>query len=339
MEITLQKTSADYKKFITYYCFKHKLSQKLFIIVLIAAVCNGSDRPFTLTSYLINFIGAAFAYTFIFFLITYIKSTLRLTKTLKSHKHLLEEITIITTEIGIEIQYEAHKESWQWKDIKQVEDLPDYIYITWYSNLSSLILPKKYFSSANEAHLFYVSIENKLLHSNGPIQKQDGRHLYNWGFLGLIPNVGVVAGFVLLFKGLFTYKDKKLIVIGIADILFTVVFWYVFTNFVIISSPFDEPKSKMAQSELNSIVKNIEFFHQQKGSYPDSLGQLRTEEEFLFIYDPFLETENENYFHYSKIRDKYTLSSVGIDRLPNTLDDIYPTVTQGDTINFGFVKQ
>ncbi len=337
MEITLQKTASDYKKFISYYCFRRKLYERLFIIVLISAVCNGSERPFTLTSYLTHFIIAALSLTFLFYLVTYLSSFLRLRKSVKAYPQLLEKSTVTTTDIGIEIQYESSKTSWLWKEIKVAENFPDYIYIT--SNVSSLIIPKKYFSSSTEATLFFETIDNQIHQAKGLPKKQDGKHLYYWGFLGFIPNVGLVAGFVLLFKGLFTYKDKKLIGIGIADILFTAIFWYVFINFVTASSVFDKPHAQMAQSELNSIVKSIEFFHQQQGIYPDSLGQLKAEDEFVFLHDPFLSPENNSYFHYSKIRDKYTLFSVGIDRLPNTADDIYPTATQGDTINFGFVKQ
>lgn len=42
---------------------------------------------------------------------------------------------------------------------------------------------------------------------------------YEWGWIGLVPLVGALAGAILLFKAVFQYKDKKLGIIAIAAMI------------------------------------------------------------------------------------------------------------------------
>ena len=80
----------------------------------------------------------------------------------------------------------------------------------------------------------------------------------------------------------------------------------------------------------------------QNGSYPDNLNQIENLEGFIWVNDPFLNTtpdDPKGYFHYKRMDDKYTLYSVGKDKIASTGDDIYPTITKDDTIKFGLIKK
>lgn len=163
------------------------------------------------------------------------------------------------------------------------------------------------------------------------------KKLYLWGLVGLIPNIGLIAGIILLWKGIAKYKDKTLVIIGLADIVFTFIFWSIYVPYSQKSHMFDEPNIETANSNLNTAVKNIEFYKYKFGKYPEKINL--TSEKLEFIFDPFLIKNNKlQDLHYKRIRDKYTVFSVGIDRIPNTKDDIFPTITNGDTIKFGLIK-
>ena len=45
----------------------------------------------------------------------------------------------------------------------------------------------------------------------------------------------------------------------------------------------------LSKMQLNSLIKGVEFYKLQHGSYPDSLQQLVAEHKVVFIYDPQLE--------------------------------------------------
>ncbi len=87
--------------------------------------------------------------------------------------------------------------------------------------------------------------------------------------------------------------------------------------------------------EMNSIVKEIEFYKIEHGTYPDSLKQLNAKNEFLDIYDP-VQGDNNAIFNYHRIGNKYTLFSSGLDQVPGTADDIYPSI-KIDTSKIGLI--
>jgi hypothetical protein len=167
------------------------------------------------------------------------------------------------------------------------------------------------------------------------------KKLYYWGLLGLVPNFGAIGGLVLLIKGIFQYKDKKLILIGIADILFTIIFWTAFIYWTENGETWKKLNNEMAQKELNTLVKHVEFYKIQHGFYPDSLTQIETKKDvFIMLYEPFHRTINYNQsrlFNYYKVDDGYHLSSSGFDEMPNTKDDIYPSSDYSDPGKIGLI--
>lgn len=138
---------------------------------------------------------------------------------------------------------------------------------------------------------------------------------------------------LMVYQGLTKYRNKKYALIGLVGILFSVGFTYIADNYKL---KFPIPKvfrEAMVQSEpmyLNNIVKEIEFYKMQHGIYPDSLKQLKVSG-LTILNDPMLDDEKNDLFNYHKIDDKYTLFSSGVDGIPNTKDDIYPTVDTSKT--------
>lgn len=169
-----------------------------------------------------------------------------------------------------------------------------------------------------------------------------GKVHYWWGLLGFIPPIGAVVGVVLILLGILRYGNKTLVYIGTACVLFTVgIYSYLF--YVAKSS--DNVESAFAtivQMQLNELVKDIEFYKIQHGIYPNKLEDLEENDRLVSIIDPILlnhSTEGDLNYQYEKVGDRYKLYSVGVDRIINTADDIYPTLANTDSSKIGFIKK
>jgi hypothetical protein len=154
------------------------------------------------------------------------------------------------------------------------------------------------------------------------------KHLYGRGWLGLIPLVGGFVGIGLIILGIFKYRDRKLITIGTVALLFTVAIYSSLFYMIAYSDTVGKGTVKISEKFLNSLVKDIEFYKLKNGTYPESLEQLGSEDDIVQIYDPILTRRpgaKETKFNYKKMGNAYILFSSGLDRTPNTKDDIYPT--------------
>ncbi|WP_165836321.1 type II secretion system protein GspG [Taibaiella soli] len=154
-----------------------------------------------------------------------------------------------------------------------------------------------------------------------------------------MPLLGAILGVGILITGIFKYKDKWFIAIGVFGILFTVAVYgslFYFSKSKFVGQGF----VKISQMELNQLVRSIEFYNLEHGVYPDSLQQLRTEDSLTSISDPVqgMNAKIDLHYNYHKIGDRYTVFSSGIDGFPNTQDDLYPNITIRDSSKIGFVK-
>jgi hypothetical protein len=174
-----------------------------------------------------------------------------------------------------------------------------------------------------------------------PLSKK-GKRLYWLGLLGFIPAWGAIAGLVLLMLGILRYKDKLLAFIGVACILYTVGYYSYSVYQLRTSDDVDSGFATIAQMQINDLIKDVEFYKIQNGSYPDKLEAIQKNNSLATIVDPILlwhsSTGDLNY-RYQKIGERYKLYSVGIDRIDNTVDDIYPTLAVTDTTKIGFIKK
>src|ERR1051326_2011198 len=242
---------------------------------------------------------------------------------------LLSEIKISITDDGISRMRNDDLRIFAWKEILKVFVNDGFVQIIIRGN-KKIFIPIRFFESEEKVHEFVRMIPQRI-----PAQNQNsktGSHLYAWGLLGLIPNFGVVAGIILFYKGLFTYNNKKLIWIGAADVLLTILFWTVMNTYFM-----GDANTKLAEYGLNDLVKEIEFYKVKNGTYPGDLNDLSKRQSNKPTFDPF---NNGNYtYHYIATRNKYSLFSVGPDKKPGSGDDIFPTVTGGDTVKFGWVRK
>lgn len=162
------------------------------------------------------------------------------------------------------------------------------------------------------------------------------RNFHFWGLLGIIPNIGLIAGIVILVKA-FKYNKRSLYLVAIAGILFTPIFWiFVFPSLL---SP--ENLRPLMQMQLNNVVKSIEFYKLENGQYPDSLQQLVTDDNFVPIYEHPGKAiwKQPSLYNYNKVGDKYTLFSSGPDGIANTKDDYYPETKGGDSSKIGLIRR
>jgi cell division protein FtsB len=163
---------------------------------------------------------------------------------------------------------------------------------------------------------------------------------YLLGLLCLIPLVGAFVGLGLLLYGLFRYKDKWLSIIGGAGILWTILVYstlfYAGKNAAVFKKGFED----ISQMQLNSLVKNIEYYKLTHRQYPDKLEQLKDDDKLAPINDAAqgMNTKGEVFYNYKKIGDKYSLFSSGQDGIPGTKDDLFPQVTVTDSSKIGLIK-
>ena len=169
---------------------------------------------------------------------------------------------------------------------------------------------------------------------------KSAKHLYNRGWLGLIQLIGALIGLWLTLLGTFKYKDRKLSLIGVLMILFTVLIYssiYYYFNYTISAR---KNFSVFAKPKMDNLIKSIEFYKVQHGHYPDSLAQIIAEDKFASIYDPIpgKPESNNGEFYYKKLDSGYYLFSVGIDKTPFTDDDIFPSLNFFDSSKTGLIR-
>jgi hypothetical protein len=168
-----------------------------------------------------------------------------------------------------------------------------------------------------------------------------GKHLYGRGWLGLIPLFGGVVGLGLIFLGIYKYKDRKLMIIGLAGLAFTVFVYGSMIYYFQFSEQHRKDFSGFSQPYMNTLVKSVEFYKIENGVYPDSLEQIAATDKTVIITDPILSGKpivNKRMFYYKKFGEKYNLFSAGIDMIPYTKDDIFPSTRFFDSNKTGLIR-
>lgn len=106
------------------------------------------------------------------------------------------------------------------------------------------------------------------------------------------------------------------------------------------ASVFKKGFENISQMQLNSLVKNIEYYKLVHGLYPDNLQQLLIDDKLAPINDAVqgMNTKACSYYNYQKMGDKYLLFSSGQDGIPNTKDDLFPQITIADSSKIGLIQ-
>jgi hypothetical protein len=335
MQIEFRTTKQDYDSFLKFYFFKWDLAKRLLLLIIFSLLFGsfGETRnSFNLSVFLLKSSAVAIILFILFVLIPYIIAKVKFRKTLSKHPFIKSRI-ISTNDEGIIVTTENENTFWNWETLSKAEIVNDYLFVSLFTNKFYLI-PLSSFSSNNEAINFLGVLKNGIQKVRGTNKNRKIRNLYYWGLVGFIPNFGVIAGIILLIKG-FQYNKTTLILIGAGDILFTIFFWMVL-------SPILDPKglTDVSQMQLNTLVKNVEFYKLQHGQYPDSLQLLLQDDEFAPVNDPIqLDHHRKNtYYNYRRVGDKYILFSSGEDGIPDTKDDLFPQLVFSDSSKIGLIR-
>ena len=345
MEVKFQNAKYDYIEFYKIY-FWDRLKSKMFIIALLLTVIGffSSGSPFQLNKFIAGIIIAAALLLLVSYVIPLVVSIIRLNKTLAKEDAAFDEKSLIMTDAGIEVKSVNKNTFWNWESIVSVNTNEKFIYILLADKRIFLLL-KESFSSESEIMNFIGFIQTKILRTRGyPVAALDNRNTppYLIGLLGFIPLIGAFVGFALILYGIFKYKDKWLVTIGFGGIAFTIfVYSFMFYN-VQFGAETRKGFAQISKSEVTSLIGNIEFYKLKHGAYPDSLEQIEAENQMAWINDPLQVTgdndKKSTKFNYQKVGDHYYLFSSGIDRIPNTKDDIYPEIAPSDSVKFGWIK-
>jgi Type II secretion system (T2SS), protein G len=169
------------------------------------------------------------------------------------------------------------------------------------------------------------------------------RGYFVFGGLSFIPLLGVVFGLISIIIGLFTKRrgGKTLAAVGGGGILFSAVLYgaLFYYGFYQRGGVYDELRVKLAQTQIDSLVAQIELYRVQNGKYPQTLKELQDSLPkgslaAAAIIDPTQvhATKSVLFFYEPVGDDHYYLRGVGGDGIAFTDDDILPRVTMAGTI-------
>jgi hypothetical protein len=160
---------------------------------------------------------------------------------------------------------------------------------------------------------------------------------YLLGLLGFIPLVGFFAGIAMIILAVTKFKDKWMIVIGIACMLMTIAFYTALFYIGFKSKIGKGLWAQHSQMQLNNLVRHVEYYKLEHDEYPKNLQDLLKEnKEGIIIFDPIkvVGTTGSNLFNYENRGDTYLLFSSGVDEIAHTEDDLYPQVTANKNIGW-----
>jgi hypothetical protein len=148
------------------------------------------------------------------------------------------------------------------------------------------------------------------------------------GGLSFIPLIGVLFGIITIVWGLIKRKSGgiKLALIGAGGICFTIIIYggLFYLGFSQRGGIYDDLRAKLAQSDLDSLVKVVEVYRLAHGEYPESLQVLegslpKGSIELAMLIDPrIMEAKgSHDYFYYERVgKEHYYLRGVGVDGKP-----------------------
>ena len=340
MEVEFRLTREDYLEFIRYYIFQSRLAVKIILILFICFASISVPGVFSTTQTVINRLLFVFVALLVWtFVVPYARMRLGLDRSATKRPEIFWAQKISLDNDGIHRLRNGIATITRYDSISHVGMSAEFVYAI-VPHSGYVVIPINSFQSMNEAVNFYGRIKGEYSRLNGHAKKL--KSLYSWGWFGLVPVFGGVFGLVLMLRGIFEFKDKRLVLIGTLGLSFTILVCS-FINKIENNHDFTENFIMMSNYQMDELVKEVEFYKVQNGVYPDSLQQLNKQKAPTSVYDPFLsvgkgfDMHSTGTYHYQNLGSKYTLFSVGPDGLPNTKDDIYPNLKINDTGKCGLV--
>jgi hypothetical protein len=336
MEIEFQNSKEDYIEFYKLQ-LKNSIQKKLAFLVIISFLIIGEivGKNFEWRTSIVEIIAYSVFLACVVYLIPVFIITIRINNLLAKDNAYLEKRKFIITDEGLISEKQNHTILRNWETIASVDSNEKFIYLKLVDK-KTLIIPKRFFLSDTQAINFIGQIRNKINKTYWEHTSTDDHYIekppYNRGWWSLLPLIGGIHGIIMIVNGIFRYKDTKYALLGLGGILVTVAVYAP----LVYKSRQGTAFVDMSKMQLNGLVKEIEFYKLQNGTYPDSLEQLDIKDGFTSIHDPILNIKDNDKYNYHKIRNKYTLFSSGLDQIPNTSDDIYPSLSI-DTSKIGLI--
>ncbi len=257
---------------------------------------------------------------------------------------------LIASEQGLSVVVNGQNHDINWQAIHSFDRRTNYLLIR-LADKTFLLIPIRSFHSQTDLINFCGIIQAGMSKAGGliksypiPVPAQvtaTSTSPYWLGLLCLLPVIGALMGIYLVIAGIVKYKNKWILSMGIAGILFNILFVLGAIAFSKNMGPgFSKGFSEISQIHLNNLVKNIEFYKLQHGAYPDSLPQLQEEDKLAPIFDPSqaFPFHQSNYYNYTRINEKYRLFSSGPDGIAGTNDDLYPQISIIDSSRIGLTR-
>lgn len=346
MEIEYQLSKKDYldatRLYLKYLLQKRPWVFILFSLLFIFALTGQTKEWWRFLSAII--ISPILAFVLLYLIPLFI-SVIRLNSALKKDESGLEKKRLTVTDEGLLIESENRTQLWKWESIVSAQSNDKFIFLV-LADKKYLPFPKRAFPSESDAINFLGLIQNKIIKTWGvskfPINRINKKPNYTIGLICLIPVVGAVAGIIFIVNGISNYKDKWFILMGLGGILFTLgISCFVFYYFDL-EKEFRKGFTPTSQMQLNTLMKDVEFYKIKNGVYPDSLEQISKDDPMAWINDPLQPDQGNKKgtkFNYQKVGNHYYLFSSGLDGIPNTKDDIYPQVARSDSAKFGLIRK
>jgi hypothetical protein len=340
MDIAVTISKRDYQNVLTKYVLNKYFSATRLIIIFIMFLLIGIQIG-TYNSYKILFL--LFIYPFSGLILYSIYFSTRFWIPFLKFKRILgpntfnASYTITNNKDSLSFVTVKGEKKIFWRQVITIKQLNDFLIISLLDN-SIYILPGDLFNDNESIKEFVQSIQDGILKVRGTLKVPLFlRPPYLLGIFCFIPILGFFVGIVLILLGIFQYKDKLLVVLGSLGIIFTIVLYSVLFPELWSKKETDKQFAGLSKTLLNSLVRDIEYYKLQNGKYPERLEQLQSSNPMVIIHDPLQAGNKANSkYNYILVGDKYRLFSSGIDRVPNTKDDIFPDIQ--DSSKVGFIK-
>ena len=317
------------KRLLLKLLFRKYFSFKRLSILLILLLFIGIQYDFRFMLY-------GFLLYTMFYFVNYLNS-LSNSKKLTDLRKSETTFKISETNDGLKLESEQCEKKIMCRLIERVSKIENYLLVCLLDD-SVVIIPTSSFTDKEMENSFIELINNGIIAARGSLKVSLFlKPPYFLGILCFIPVLGVLVGITLIFLGIFQYKNRILIMLGIIGIVFTFVLYMIWFPPIWNKNERDKQITGLSQTFLNNLVKDIELYKLQHGHYPEKLELLQSPNTIIMIIDPLQSEKNKDaVFNYSVIGDKYTVFSSGIDGIPKTEDDIYPQLS--DTLKTGFTK-
>ncbi|MGA1977989.1 MAG: type II secretion system protein GspG [Bacteroidales bacterium] len=344
MEIEFQLTKNDYKTFCKLY-YKNELKKRIIIVILIPLFIGYalSGNPFRLTKFIYGTIISEFLFIGILYFAPLLVSLFKISKSILKDPEYLAKKKLRITDEGLYFETATKNGTWKWESIVSFNSYVEFISLS-RADKKYYLIPKRAFSSDNEAINFLGIVQSKIIKVRGTIKSTSEtaipKPLYFLGLICLIPLIGAFVGLVFVILGITKFKDKWFTLIGVFGIVFTIIVYSSLFYASKHASIFKNGFEQLSQMQLNNLVKDIEYYKLINGQYPDSLQQLKKGNLGVFINDPIQANQlrKNNLYIYIKMGEKYLLFSSGEDGVPNTKDDLYPQLSAKEGSKSGLIK-